>query len=411
MFKRFGRWLKSLPQRYRDIPKQIHARNSKVRSKAQKLIAGTICIPLMIVCALYMIDWEVDKTRVEQENEAYSALYNPASAAPSPSNVPSAAPLTEPTAEPAVQATAVPTAEPSAEPTAAPTALPTAVPSIEPSAIPTAEPSEIPSSEPAVKTSVSPESTMEIITAAVSPRPTFEPAVDATRRPAPIPDPDAIVYAIETPPPVQESFAALLELNPETVGFLTIDEVITLPVVQKENDNDYYLTHSFDGRKSQAGALFMDGSNLLVPEDAALIIYGHNMRNGTMFQKLINYEDTAFLKKHPLVQFDTIYENRTYVPFAALTATLEPYSERYLDVRQFSFSQSSFEDYIERIRELSLYESPVDVVYGDSVLMLVTCEYLHDNGRFIVALREVRPDETRQEAIRLVRQTKLKYGK
>ena len=400
MFKRFGRWLKALPQRYRDIPKQIHARNSKVRSKAQKLIAGTICIPLMIVCVLYMIDWEVDKTRVEQENEAYSALYTPATAAPSMSDAPGAAST--------IEATTEPTAAPSVEPTAEPTAVPTAEPSTEPTAAPTAEPTELPTAEPTLKAVSSPVPTAEPTS---TPRPTFEPAVDATRRPAPAPDPDAIVYAIETPPPVQESFAALLELNPETVGFLTIDEVITLPVVQKENDNEYYLTHGFDGRKSQAGALFMDGSNLLVPEDAALIIYGHNMRNGTMFQKLINYEDTAFLKKHPLVQFDTIYENRTYVPFAALTATLEPYSERYLDVRQFSFSQGSFEDYIERIRELSLYESPVDVVYGDSVLMLVTCEYLHDNGRFIVALREVRPDETRQEAVRLVRQTKLKYGK
>jgi len=195
------------------------------------------------------------------------------------------------------------------------------------------------------------------------------------------------------------------------VGFLTIGDRISLPVVQKKNNNEYYLNHSFEGKPSDAGALFLDGSNLLVPEDAALIIYGHNMRNGTMFQPLVHYEEIDFLKDHPLVQFDTIYENRSYIPFAAFTATLEEYSEHYLDVRQFSFSQGSFDRYVDRINELSLYESPVDVVYGDSVLLLVTCEYLHDNGRFIVALREVRPEETPEQAIELVSQTKLKYGK
>lgn len=377
-------WFPELLQRYRDIPKQIHSRSIKERSKAQKLLIVTICIPLMVICALYILHWEVEKAGVEQDNAHYSSLYQGE------------------THSPAETAAAVPSPEASAEPDAQSTSAPRIKHTAETSAQPTPEASTSPDTGAFSSAKAASKPT---------PRPTFEPALDATRKPAPTPDADTIVYAVETPPPVQESFSELLAMNPETVGFLTIGERISLPVVQKKNDNEYYLNHSFEGKSSAAGTLFLDGSNLLTPEDAALIIYGHNMRNGTMFQPLVHYEEINFLKEHPLVHFDTIYENRSYIPFAAFTATLEPYSDHYLDVRQFSFSQGSFERYIERINELSLYDSPVDVAYGDSVLLLVTCEYLHDNGRFIVALREVRPEETTEQVIELVQRTKLKYGK
>ena len=219
-------------------------------------------------------------------------------------------------------------------------------------------------------------------------------AVDATLAPRTTADADTLVFALQTPPPVQESFADLLALNPETVGYLRAGESISLPVVQRRNDNEYYLNHSFEGEESIAGTLFLDGANLLVPEDDNLIIYGHNMRNGTMFHALSLYESADYLRKHPVVQFDTLYENRLYVPFAAFTATMDEGSERYLDLRQFLFDETSFELFVLKMEKLSAIETGVDVRYGDRLLLLVTCEYLYDNGRFVVALRELRPDET-----------------
>ncbi len=59
--------------------------------------------------------------------------------------------------------------------------------------------------------------------------------------------------------------------NADTVGYLDIEKTISLPVVQRENDNEYYLTHNFDGEESQEGTLFLDGANRLVPEDDCLI--------------------------------------------------------------------------------------------------------------------------------------------
>ena len=354
-------WIHRLLERYKAIPRQLHHESVRERSKAQRLIALTICVPLMIACAVYMISWQAEKTQVEQDNAAYSDLYKPQETA--------IVPTVSPTATPPV------TQPPRATPTAAPTAPPTAAPTPQPTA---------------------------------EPEPTFEVAVDATLVPRVTPDADTIVYSLQTPPPVQDSFKDLLALNPETIGFLSIGERISLPVVQRKNDNSYYLTHSFEGEESEAGTLFLDGSNLLIPEDDNLLIYGHNMRNGTMFHALSGYCDPDFLKQHALVRFDTIYEDRTYIPFAAFTATVEPGGRDYLDIRQFLFDEDSFDLFIHRMGKINIYDSPVEVEFGDRLLLLVTCEYTHDNGRFVVALREMRDDETDIQMAELVKYTKLK---
>lgn len=373
MKKKAASPLSRLLRRYRAIPKQLHSPSVRERSKAQRLIAATLCLPLMLVCAVYILSWHAERLRVEADNAAYGQLYITSAPTAQPSQAPSATPLPSP--EPTAAIT----------PSSTPASLPEPTPSPQTSAAPTEPPQPSKPSQPA-----------------------FDIAVDATREPYPTPDADTLVIPLESPPPVQESFQQLLEVNEDTIGYLNIDSLLSLPVVQRKNDNSFYLDHSFDGSESNAGTLFLDGANLLVPEDNNLIIYGHNMRNGTMFHALIGYEKPEFLAKHPLVQFDTIYENRTYVPFAAFTATVEPGSERYLDVRQFIFDEDSFELFISKIQRLSLYDSPVEVAYGDHVLLLVTCEYIYDNGRFVVALREMRNNETEVQMRELARYTKLK---
>lgn len=362
-------WSKRLLERYKALPRQLHHPSVRERSRAQRLIALSICVPLMLVSAGYLLCWHVEKARIEAENAAYSSLYRPAET-PAETAEPTSAPLptTSPTATPPV--TSAPRLTPSPAPgtvieESAPLPAQTALQAT-PAAASTAEAAE----------------------------PTFEVAVDATLVPRTTPDADTLVYAIPTAPPLQSSFADLLALNPETVGFLSIGEEISLPVVQRKNDNSFYLSHGFDGEGSDAGTLFLDGSNLLVPEDDSLLIYGHNMRNGTMFHALSGYSELDFFKQHALVRFDTIYEDRLYVPFAAFTAAVEPDRTDYLDIRQFLFDEDSFDLFIYRMGKLSLYDSPVDVEYGDHILLLVTCEYTHDNGRFIVALRQLRDDET-----------------
>ena len=354
------------------------SRRSERRSDARYLISF-ICVALMIVCAAYAISWEIHKLRIERANASYQALYvqSEASAVPQTS-APTAAPSVEATT---ATATIAPSAEASTPSTESPTAAPSAEASTPSTESPTAAPATAAPSGDAV-------------------------AIDATLSPRATAGEDTLVYALQTPPPVQQSFSELLSLNPETVGFLNAGRNISLPVVQRKNDNEYYLNHSFAGDESNAGTLFLDGSNLLIPEDDNLIIYGHNMRNGTMFHALSLFESADYVRQNPIVRFDTIYENRLYVPFAAFTATMDAGSERYLDIRQFLFDEDSFDLFVLKMEKLSTLDTGVDVRYGDRLLLLVTCEYLYDNGRFVVALRQLRPGETEEQMRSLMQSAK-----
>ena len=353
--------------------------NRQRHSGNARYIISFICVALMIVCAAYVISWEIHRVQIERANAAYQALY----------------------AQSDASETVAPTEAPTQLITAAPTQAPTDAPTQAPTAVPTNAPTDVPTDAPSAAAATAPTDAPDVVD------PSAEAvAVDATLVPRTTADADTLVFSLETPPPVQESFADLLALNPETVGYLRAGESISLPVVQRRNDNEYYLNHSFEGEESIAGTLFLDGSNLLVPEDDNLIIYGHIMRNGTMFHALSLYESADYLRKHPIVNFDTLYENRLYVPFAAFTATMDEGSERYLDIRQFLLDEDSFELFVLKMEKLSTIDTGVDVRYGDRLLLLVTCEYLYDNGRFVVALRELRPDETEAQMRSLLQSAK-----
>lgn len=354
--------------------------------RAERWLALILCALVMIASAAYIVRYERTRREIQRDNAAFSALYAApsigaeGSAAPTATVVPSATVVptatTDPTATPAPTATTAPTAASTATPTAAPSATPTPTPTPESSATPTASPSPSPTPSPTPTPSPAPTATLEAV-------------MDVAYTPRATADADTLVMAMETPPPVQESFADLLAINPDTVGFLSIDGVLELPVVQRLHDNEFYLDRAFDLSESIGGTLFLDGANLLAPEDDCLVIYGHNMRNGTMFGPLAQYADEAFAHAHPEVRFDTLYASRIWEPFAALTVTADPDSERYYDLRQFSFDEEGFDLFVRSLRALAYWSSPAEVHYGDKLLLLVTCEYTHDNGRFVLACRAV----------------------
>ena len=201
------------------------------------------------------------------------------------------------------------------------------------------------------------------------------------------------MLALPTAPPVQDSFGDLVRYNPETVAYLEIDEELSLPVVQRVNDNDFYLSHDFGGAEAREGTLFLDGINRLVPEDDCLIVYGHNMKNGTMFGSLDHFERVKYVRAHPVIHFDTIYEDRLYAPFAAFTASMNPSDRHYFEVRRFGLDEAGLDAFIQEMQARSAWAAPIDVQCGDRLLLLVTCDYTNRQGRFILALRQLHPDE------------------
>ncbi len=202
--------------------------------------------------------------------------------------------------------------------------------------------------------------------------------------------------------PVNGRFYALLEQNKDTVGWLEVEGIdISLPVVQL--DNSYYLKHNFYGEESSHGTLFLSRYNIADPNNAdypddCLIIFGHNMLDGTMFSDLTKYRKADFVSANPFVSFDTLWEDSDYVVAAVFVAnTLEEQGEPFLynTMRRFD-TEAEKQDFIDAVMERSLMTTNVDVGTGDTFLMLSTCDYEFTGERLVVVARKLRADETRE---------------
>ena len=208
-----------------------------------------------------------------------------------------------------------------------------------------------------------------------------------------------------TLPPMQESFAELYAQNPHVVGWLEMDPDIALPVVQW--DNSFYMDHDFDGNESVAGTLFVDSRNTLWPQDDHILIYGHNMKDGSMFGSLNNYRNVGFLRATTCIQFNTIYGDAQYVPFALFDASMTKDDPNYFKLIRLNFSEEQpFDAFLADVQSRSLFNIPVDVNENDQLLSLVTCSYSMDNGRFIIMCRKLREDETPEQMEALLQQAK-----
>ena len=101
------------------------------------------------------------------------------------------------------------------------------------------------------------------------------------------------------PPYPVIDFSALEALNEEVMGWIYLEgSAINYPVV-KGKDNEYYLDHLFDGKYNHAGSIFMDYRNRMDLSDGHTIIYGHHMKNGSMFAGLSNYMRQEYYEAHP----------------------------------------------------------------------------------------------------------------
>ena len=118
-------------------------------------------------------------------------------------------------------------------------------------------------------------------------------------------------------------FEELYSQNPDVVGYLEIEGTdFAYPVVQY-TDNEYYLRRGFDGEENENGTPFVDyRTNLRTTQNT--IVYGHNMRTGTMFETLLQYRDMNFYKEHPTLTFDSAYEEGEYKVIGMFIANTRP---------------------------------------------------------------------------------------
>lgn len=193
----------------------------------------------------------------------------------------------------------------------------------------------------------------------------------------------------ETEPTINEKYLAVYEQNQDFVGWLTIEGTeIDYPVMQTPEEPDYYLKRAFDGSYSRYGVPYMQ-ENCVIGTSDNLIIYGHNMNNGTMFADLCEYEDREFYEGHKTIRFDTLYEEGEYAILAVFKT--EAYSDSGFAYHKFVDAQeeADFARYVARCKELSLYDTGVTAQYGDQLLTLSTCEYSQTNGRMVIVAKRM----------------------
>ena len=194
----------------------------------------------------------------------------------------------------------------------------------------------------------------------------------------------------ETARPMLPDMAELYAQNPDVYGYLKIeDTVVDYPVMFTPDDELKYLYKNFNGKFSAAGSLLMDARCQIDPESVNLMIHGHNMNNGTMFKTLLYYSMNNYWKDHSEIQFTTLYEERTYEVVATFFDRV--YDADYSGFKFYEFvnpaDEETFNEGIEYFKKKSEFNSGITPVFGDRLLILVTCDYSVPNGRFVVVAR------------------------
>lgn len=173
----------------------------------------------------------------------------------------------------------------------------------------------------------------------------------------------------------------LKSINSDYKMWIQIENTnINYPVVQS-SDNDYYLKHNFRKESNISGTVFVESAND-IDNDKNIILYGHNMRNGTMFNNITNYKEESFFNEDNKIN---IIMNNTLYEYEVFSAYVKNVSEVNLAIG-FA-SEDEFINYAYNEAEESLYKKDVDFSAEDNLITLVTCSYEFTDARTIVVAR------------------------
>lgn len=223
----------------------------------------------------------------------------------------------------------------------------------------------------------------------------FEKAkAEQTASPTPTTKPQVSEEPTSSPEPkVLPIFDDLLKECKDIVGWIKIDDTdISYPVVQTENNTDYCRT-LIDGKtKDNHGVIFVDYQSDVFKPSTNIIIYGHNMRDGTMFAQLHDYKEKSFYKKHKIIEFDTLYEEAEY-EIVSVALTQIATEETKDDFHYYTFfnakNEKEFNEFYDNMKKLQLYDTGVKAKYGDTFISLSTCSKHVDGGRLVVFAKKI----------------------
>jgi sortase B len=205
-------------------------------------------------------------------------------------------------------------------------------------------------------------------------------------------DADTEELSTDTGKKILKGYRKLYKKNKDIIGWVTVKNTqIDYPVMQTKNDSEYYLHRNYSKEYDVNGLPFLDAQCDTEDSNSNLMVYGHHMKSGLMFAHLMDYEDADFYKKHKEIEFDTLYEKRTYEVVAVFRSQIYG-QDAGEDVFKYynyggSLSEKNYEKYVKNIKKLSLHNTGITPKYGEQLLTLVTCAYHTENGRFVVVAR------------------------
>lgn len=189
-----------------------------------------------------------------------------------------------------------------------------------------------------------------------------------------------------TEPQMLPEYAAVYEQNPDLVGWIKIEGTpIDYPVLHTPDRRDYYLKRNFFGESSDWGAIYIrEQCDMFEPSDN-ITVYGHTMRDGSMFAALHRYTEKEVWEQAPLIFFDNLYEYHCYKIFSVFITTASVGEGFTYHQMVDAENEDDFNEFIATCKDLALFDTGETPVYGDKVICLSTCEYTQENGRLVVA--------------------------
>lgn len=178
-------------------------------------------------------------------------------------------------------------------------------------------------------------------------------------------------------------FEKLMEMNVDTVGWIRFHpepSIINYPVVQGE-DNDLYLHKTFSENENTLGAIFLDANCSSDFSDRHSIIYGHRMKDGSMFRKLEEYKDKSFWEENPYFYiYTTDGREMTYQIYSV--GVVEDTAETY--TLSFENDDEAYQSFIDYTLSTADYDTGVEVTTDSQIVTLSTCTASSDEHRFVV---------------------------
>lgn len=185
--------------------------------------------------------------------------------------------------------------------------------------------------------------------------------------------------------------AELQKGNSDVVGWIEIEDTnINYPVLQAA-DNSFYMNHNYQKEENTYGSIFLDKDYDWSIPSSNLLLYGHNLQNGSLFHDVLNYKDKSYYEEHPIIRFTTENKDSEYEIISAFYSRVYYKSEKNV-FRYYYFvnadNEEEYNEFVNNAKDASIYDTGKTAEYGDQLITLSTCSYHTEDGRFAIVARE-----------------------